>query len=61
MGDNLLMNRLKIFEQVQGCKIAKEMSHSSLKTGISIGVKAKLLYLSDARGPLMMCPFTNGL
>jgi len=55
------MNRLKIFEQVQGRKIAKEMSHRSLKTEISIGVKARLLYLSDARGPMMMCPFFIGL
>jgi hypothetical protein len=55
------MNRLKVFEQVQGRKIAKEMSNSSLNTGISIGVKARLLYLSDARGPMMMCPFIIGL
>jgi len=55
------MNRLKIFDQVQGRKIAKEIRHSSLKTEISIGVKARLLYLSDARGPMMMCPFTIGL
>jgi hypothetical protein len=37
------------------------MSHGPLKTRISVDEKAKLLYLSDARGPLMMCPFTNGL
>jgi hypothetical protein len=55
------MNRLKIFEQVQGRKIAKEMTHDSLKNGISVEEKARLLYLSDARGPMMMCPFFIGL
>jgi len=39
------------------------MSHGPLKAGISVVVKANLLYLrlSDARVPMMMCPFTNGL
>jgi len=38
------------------------MSHGPLKAGISVVVKANLLYLRrDARVPMMMCPFTNGL
>jgi hypothetical protein len=42
------------------CKMAAERSHGPLKTGISAMVEVKLLYLSDARVPLMMCPFTSG-